>query len=1448
MSLINATAIHNGAAFEIEQSLRFNDDDSAYLGRTPASDGNRKTMTFSFWSKRGDFAEQRIFGASSDNYIAWSASDQIELNLRNGGSSSNAFVITTAKYRDFSAWYHVVVAIDTTQSTAANRVKIYVNGEQETLLGTATYPSQNNDINNFNRNTGQFIGKFLSGSPYDGYLAEVNFIDGQGLTPNSFGETGTYGEWKPKKYRGTYGTNGFHLPFKNDYTVEGFSTVTYKGEATDKYIGGVGFQPDLTWIKRRNASAEHILVDSVRGNRNLLSSDGTGAELDRSYFKSFDNDGFSVETAVSNLNLNGSTYVAWNWDMGNSYGTPVTITASGSAQHQTGTGAPVGASSIYIGVNNYLSMPDDKKYDFQGDFTVECYIKRNGTQSGSAAILSKYEVAGWILEVAASTNKVQWRDQNDGSSNMTSTTVLTTATWYHVAVTRQNDMFMMFIDGVLEDTKGTDYNYSISGMNQTLKLGRYSNANSNAFDGWVDEVRISNKARYVSNFTPSTTAFSNDGDTILLIHSNTSNGSTTFVDSSGAAVNTSGSITSSVSANQAYGQSIVKYTGTGSAATVGHGLASAPDMIICKSDTNGYNWPVYHSGLASAAHTVTLDITAASAVETNKFNGTAPTSSVFSVGTHGTNVSNASQIAYCFHDVTGYSKFGSYTANNSAAGPTVTLGFSPAFVIIKDTEATNNWIMYDNTRDPSNPNTAALFPDTTQAEAQYGAIDFNATGFQIKSTVNALNSGGREYIYAAFADTREYAYWLDQSGNNNDWTSNNLTESDVMVDSPTNNFATLNPLVNVVYNPTLSEGNLKTTYATASNWNGSFGTVSVSSGKYYWELISGGSGYFAGLFLDDGTVNYSASPYTYAQVGMVMIYGEGGSSMSRIDNNDISGKLFGGTSVGDVVGVAVDMDNGTFKAYNNNVLKFTMDMTASGHWGAPMIPAHMQHSYAGSSSTYNFGQDSSFAGAKTAQGNQDGNDIGDFYYAPPTGFLALCTKNLPSADVIPSENFNTVLYTGNDSTNVITGVGFKSDLSWWKKRNAAADHALIDSVRGVTKHLVTNTTTAEITANVGTELVSFDSDGFTLGAAAQTNSINGTSASIVAWNWKAGGATPSKTYAVTVVSDSGNKYRFDGFGTSAVALDLQEGGTYKFDQSHSSNSNHPFRFSTTSNGSHGGGSEYTTGVTTSGTPGNSGAYTQITVASGAATLYYYCTNHSNMGGQANTNSTYGSSNFSGAIQSTSSANVDAGFSIVSWTSNGSNGLGVGHGLSSAPQIIIYRPRNQVNEWYTWLNALVDSSQDYVRLNNTIAKVDINSSTYGVPSSTLISNFGFTNNITLIAYCFHSVDGYSKVGSYTGNGSTDGTFVYTGFRPAFVMWKNTAAATMWQIYDTERAADNVMSEYLQANASNAEASYPFVDFTSNGFKHRHTSGHSNGSGVNYIYLAFAETPFKHSNAR
>jgi hypothetical protein len=220
----------------------------------------------------------------------------------------------------------------------------------------------------------------------------------------------------------------------------------------------------------------------------------------------------------------------------------------------------------------------------------------------------------------------------------------------------------------------------------------------------------------------------------------------------------------------------------------------------------------------------------------------------------------------------------------------------------------------------------------------------------------------------------------------------------------------------------------------------------------------------------------------------------------------------------------------------------------------------------------------------------------------------------------------------------------------------------------------------------------------------------------------------------------------------------------------------------------------------------------------------------------------GSSNSDGDITATVSANTTAGFSIVKWTADGGNASGVGHGLSATPEVIIYKSLG-TGAWYVWMNQLIDTSQDYVLLNATDTKSDIGTQ-YGTPSNTTISNFGFTNGANLIAYCFAEKKGYSKFGSYTGNGNVDGTFVYTGFKPAFVMIKNyTTGAYSWTINDTARTPHNVMDKWLYPNINNAEAtgsSYN-MDLYSNGFKSRNTGSNTNDNNNGYFYMAFAEEP-------
>lgn len=562
----------------------------------------------------------------------------------------------------------------------------------------------------------------------------------------------------------------------------------------------------------------------------------------------------------------------------------------------------------------------------------------------------------------------------------------------------------------------------------------------------------------------------------------------------------------------------------------------------------------------------------------------------------------------------------------------------------------------------------------------------------------------------------------DSSGNSNNWTPTNLASTDVMLDSPTNNFATLNPL-DKSSSISISEGNLKHIVGTAAYANVR-STIGMVSGKWYWEALMLTSNSAQGL----GLSNADASLTNYL-----------GNDANGVDYISNGNKVYNGTgtaygstfTTGDIISASYDADSGSLVFYKNGVSQGTALTGLTGEWFATIANASN-----GSTSTTvaNFGQDSSFAGNKTPQGYTDANGRGDFYYAPPAGYLALCTANLPEPAIGPNsattsdEHFNTVLWTGTGGTDVVTGVGFQPDLVWNKPRNTAQGHIIQNAISGAGYFLSSDSTAAETYNSV--TLSSFDTDGFTYGT-----SVSGRT--YVAWNWKANGS--------------------------------------------------------------------------------------------------------------------GVSNTDGTITSTVSANVDAGFSIVSYTGTGAAAT-VGHGLNSAPEMVIVKSRNGsgTRYWRVYHSGL--SSATYsLELNTTNAQqstADVWNSTAPTSSVFSVQNSEDTNQSgsNQIAYCFHSVEGYSKFGSYTGNGSTDGPFVYTGFRPAFVMYKRTDSANDWIVVDHERNTYNAVDLYLHANLSAAENTADLVDFTSNGFKVRNNFASGNASGGTYIFACFAESPFKYSNAR
>ena len=699
--------------------------------------------------------------------------------------------------------------------------------------------------------------------------------------------------------------------------------------------------------------------------------------------------------------------------------------------------------------------------------------------------------------------------------------------------------------------------------------------------------------------------------------------------------------------------------------------------------------------------------------------------------------------------------------------------------------------------------------------------------------LGALTMGNNGF-YLNFSDNSDVTSTTlgkDNSGNNNNWTPYNFSVSagvnnDSVEDTPTNNFCTLNPLDTWRDNSSTSDGNLKF-IRSASNFGGGRATMAVKSGKWYFEFTKGSGLVQAGFANTDFNINYNSGDVSLTSSGANACglaydsrgfwYGYTGSSPSSISDDDI-------------IGVAFDADNFKFYFHKNGTY-YGSGNPSTGSNG--ITPNH--------SNQVSKTDDMFFAPYFNAE---NGNGYANFGQRPfshtiPTGYKTLCSANLPNPTILLSNKyFDTSLYTGNGSTGQsISTLQFQPDWLWFKTRSDTRNHAVNDSVRGRAKGSYPDDSSAEFTDDAGRGLASFNANGFTVGEPQNASSHNKSGETIVAWGWDAG-ETDSKTYTVKVVSDSGNKYRFDDFGTSAVTLDLAEGGTYVFDWSDSSAQSHPIRFSTTSDGTHGGGSEYTTGVVKD----DSAYKTTITVAASAPTLYYYCQNHSGMGGQVNTNSTLGSSNFDGAIQSTVKVNTTAGFSIVSYTGSGSITT-AGHGLGVAPVMSIRKARNASLDWFVH-HTLVDGSMDFLKLNSSTSNSNSSLSAF---TSTVFPVDNNTNQY--IIYCFSSVEGFSKFGSYVGNGSSsNGTYVYLGFKPALIIYKKTNNSDNWEMHDSKRNTFNPVTRQLFPNNNNTESTSTNVDFLANGFKHYNANGNTNENGDTYIYFAWAESPFKNSRAR
>tara|TARA_R100000329_G_scaffold46824_2_gene43708 strand:+ start:6060 stop:8483 length:2424 start_codon:yes stop_codon:yes gene_type:complete len=614
---------------------------------------------------------------------------------------------------------------------------------------------------------------------------------------------------------------------------------------------------------------------------------------------------------------------------------------------------------------------------------------------------------------------------------------------------------------------------------------------------------------------------------------------------------------------------------------------------------------------------------------------------------------------------------------------------------------------------------------------QYAASNFGETKDGVWIPKEYTASHGTNGFYLPFDDSS--AIGDDESANTNDFTAINLDASDVVLDSPTNNFPTMNFLDNLNWlsqgltNESFAQGNLQ---ASGSSWM-TRSTFRLDSGKWYWEVRKPTNYAIIGIYETDGASNNSNHAYYYYNGGV----------NDATSNRSSPTNVYSGTNHADgtIIGVEFDADNLTLEFYANGSSIYKITSVDAGKYTASFGTA------ANTTFQVNFGQDPTFCGQFTGGdvGTQtDGNGNGLFKYAPSSGFLAICTSNLPDPTIGPGQDdqaddyFSTVLYTGTGSSQSITGVGFQPDFVWIKGR-AARRHMLFDVIRGVTQRLISDDTNVEAVSS--DTLTSFDSDGFTEGG--NLNTGNNTEL-YVSWNWKAGG----------------------------------------------------------------------TGV----------------------------------------------SNGNGSIASTVSASTEAGFSIVTWTGNGTDGATVGHGLTS-PELSFVKNRDAATNWDVCWTGFSSRSVTSLNLDATTDEFSPTQGYQTLGASTITLNNGGsgvtrvnTNTQDYVAYVFKSVPGYSDIGYYIGNGNSNGTFVYTGFSVKWLIVKTLDTSNRWILFDVARSPINPIEEKHELNpddnSGEGTSGTDCFDFLSNGFKLRRTGNVFNTSGHDYLYFAIAEAPFKFANAR
>jgi hypothetical protein len=798
-------------AYEVDRSLRINSNDSAYLRKSDfGSPDSSTTFTFSAWIKRTTIDAWSIIAGShsgSNAFNVFGVNPQSELvwRIRNSSGTDLTRLESENLLRDPNAWYHVLLERNSTLSSSSDRAKLYINGVRVTEFDQENKDEQNRTYTSDflqDINIGRFQGNTSTINYGDMYLAEFYYIDGQAYDPSYFTETDLItGQLIPKKYTGSYGTNGFYLNFSDNSGT----TATTLGK--DSSGNGNNFTPNNFSVAA--GEGNDSLEDSPTNNFctiNPLDTYRTGNTVSDGNLK-LQRTGSNFGNARGSFAVNsGKWYYEWKC---------------------LGTGNQVGWVNTGFDIN-YNS--GDVAVTSSGSNGVGMYLDSRGIMYGwqdsggstyfpSTSSYVNYTTGDIIMVAFDIDNFKFWFGKNGSWTNVTGTADPSSGTDGVSPVASRNDgtyVSGMFFQPLLSCwSNGSGYvNFGQRPFSYTIPTGYQTLCSPNLSDPAIllpnkhfaaftytgtgssgDVVNITNsdvdftpdwvwvKTRNVTNdhilsdavrggnkYLVSSEAYAEQTDTDKIrafiqngFESGTDgdtnwSGGRPFVawnwNAGGSTVtNTDGSRTSSVRANPTAGFSIVTYTGNGSSgATIGHGLGVAPQVIFVKTRTSPDHWAIYHHEIGNTK-IIYLNLTNTPATSSAYWNNTSPTSSVFTVGSDNkTNKSSDNYVAYCFTGIPSYSSFGKYEGNGNSDGTFVFTGFRPALLIIKRTDSAVNWVIWDNKRDTFNAVQTFQYPNSSAVEGTgTDRVDFVSNGFKWRDTNAKWNNG--TFVYFAWAES-----------------------------------------------------------------------------------------------------------------------------------------------------------------------------------------------------------------------------------------------------------------------------------------------------------------------------------------------------------------------------------------------------------------------------------------------------------------------------------------------------------------------------------------------------------------------------------------------------------------------------------------------------------------------------------------------------------------------